>query len=166
VIIFLGRIIWISLITDVYCVLCEVQFKHIYMRIINIWNKYSLSKIQIIKYNSWQVSTATCFDSGVPCTRSLLKQRHPSPTRQLKYQSLSLTTCCKFLRVSAPEYLGWHVRLVFLCCNRHPEHGTPLPKHVGVYTYHKLYFMFCIVLYFIEFICLLIYWLSENAKYE
>ena len=40
-----------------------------------------------------------------------------------------------------------------------PEGGTALPKHVWVNTYHELYFMTWILLYFIERICWLIYWI-------
>jgi len=31
-----------------------------------------------------------------------------------------------------------------------PDDGTPVPKLLGVDTYHDLYFMICSVLYFIE----------------
>jgi hypothetical protein len=34
----------------------------------------------------------------------------------------------------------WRLGLVFLCFSRLPEDGSPVPKHVGVFTYHVLYF--------------------------
>jgi hypothetical protein len=43
----------------------------------------------------------------------------------------------------------WRVGLVFLCFSRLPEDGSPVPKHVGVHTYHVLYFK--IGTYFIGF---------------
>jgi len=46
-----------------------------------------------------------------------------------------------------------HVGLVFLCFGRLPEDGTPVPKHVGVDTPRELYFMICMLVYFIECIC-------------
>ena len=36
--------------------------------------------------------------------------------------------------------------LVFSRVNRLPEDDTPVPKHVGVDTYHELHFMICILL--------------------
>lgn len=38
---------------------------------------------------------------------------------------------------------------VILSVRKHPEAGSPVPKHVGVYTYHELNFMICTVSYFI-----------------
>jgi hypothetical protein len=39
---------------------------------------------------------------------------------------------------------------VFLCFSRLPEIGTPVPKQVGVDTYHELYFTIYMLLYIIE----------------
>ena len=39
---------------------------------------------------------------------------------------------------------------MILCVPRLPEDGTPVPKHVGVGTCHKLCFMICILLYFVK----------------
>jgi hypothetical protein len=44
--------------------------------------------------------------------------------------------------------------------------GTPVPKRVGVGTYHELCFMICNLLYFIVRTCRLTYWLQETARYE
>ena len=78
------------------------------------------------------------------------KTKEHNQTRQPRCRSPSLTIRSKILRVLAPEYLDWSAGLAFHCFNRHPEDGTPLPKHVADYTCHELYFMFCIVLYFIQ----------------
>jgi hypothetical protein len=43
--------------------------------------------------------------------------------------------------------------------SRLPKDGTPVPKHVEVYTYHELYFVICILLCFIERICRLIFFI-------
>ena len=34
---------------------------------------------------------------------------------------------------------------MFRCSDGIPVDGTPVPKHVGVETYHELYFMICIL---------------------
>ena len=34
-----------------------------------------------------------------------------------------------------------------------PADGTSVPKHVAVDTYHELYFMICILVYFTECSC-------------
>ena len=44
-----------------------------------------------------------------------------------------------------------------------PEDGNPVPKHVGVETYHELYFMICMLLYFTECICCLTYWMWHSV---
>jgi len=45
--------------------------------------------------------------------------------------------------------MDWSVLLVFLCFNRVPEDGAPEPKYAGVNVHYELYFMNCILLYFI-----------------
>jgi len=42
-----------------------------------------------------------------------------------------------------------HVGLVFLCSSRLPEDDTPVLKHVGVDTPCELYFIICMLVYFI-----------------
>jgi hypothetical protein len=54
------------------------------------------------------------------------------------------------------KYLDRLVGLV-LCFRRLPEDGSPVPKHVGNYIPHELYFTVCISLYFIEWVRWLIY---------
>jgi len=39
-------------------------------------------------------------------------------------------------------------------------------KHAVVDTYHKLYFIICILLYFIVCVCSLMKWTYQNAQYE
>ena len=39
-------------------------------------------------------------------------------------------------------------------------------KHAAVATYHKLYFIICILLYFIACVCWLTNWTYQNAQYE
>ena len=45
---------------------------------------------------------------------------------------------------------------MILCARILPEDGIPVPKHVGVGTYHELRFMVSNLLYFIKRICWLI----------
>jgi hypothetical protein len=54
-------------------------------------------------------------------------------------------------------YLNWRVGLVFLCFSGLPEDGTPVTIHVGDGICHELYLTICILLYFIECVCWLIY---------
>jgi hypothetical protein len=54
---------------------------------------------------------------------------------------------------------GWRVTPV-TCFGRLPEDSTPVPKHVGVDTMNCV--LICIVLYFIEGICRLIYSIQET----
>jgi len=48
------------------------------------------------------------------------------------------------------QYLDWRVGLVFICLGGPTEGDIPDLKHVAVDTYHELYFIICILLYFIE----------------
>jgi hypothetical protein len=49
-------------------------------------------------------------------------------------------------------------------CNRRlPDDDISVPKHVEVNTYHELSYMICILWYFFEHICWLIYGRKENA---
>jgi hypothetical protein len=54
-----------------------------------------------------------------------------------------------------PGVLG----LYSFCFNRLSEDGTPVPKHVTVDTFHKLYFITCslLYLYFIVLYCIVLY---------
>ena len=49
------------------------------------------------------------------------------------------------------------LRFVFKGLSRLPVDGTPVPKNAGVDSHHKFYFVICILPYFIEYICWLIY---------
>jgi len=33
---------------------------------------------------------------------------------------------------------------LILCCYKHPEVGTLVPKHIGVFTYNAMCLMFCV----------------------
>jgi hypothetical protein len=50
------------------------------------------------------------------------------------------------------------------CSGGLPEDATPVPKHVGVDTYHELHFMVCILVYFTECISWTIYWIWVEAS--
>lgn len=43
-----------------------------------------------------------------------------------------------------------------------PEDGILMPKHVGIDTYHELYCVIFILLYCIEIICWLMYWIHRS----
>jgi len=45
-----------------------------------------------------------------------------------------------------------------------PEDGTPMSKHVGLDICHELVFMIYTLLYFVNCICFLLYWMQENAR--
>jgi len=53
-----------------------------------------------------------------------------------------------FCHSEGDHYLDWYVLLVFICLSRPNESDILDLKHVTVDTYHELYFIICILLYF------------------
>jgi hypothetical protein len=45
---------------------------------------------------------------------------------------------------------------------RLPEDDTPVPKHVGVDTYHELCLLICLSLQFVKSICWSVYWIWKE----
>ena len=56
--------------------------------------------------------------------------------------------------------------MLILFSRRLPGDGSSVRKHVEIYTYEELCYMICILWYFIERMCWLIYGTSANAQYE
>jgi hypothetical protein len=78
------------------------------------------NKIQIIKYNSWQLSNSYMFQYQ----SAILKES----TKTKEHANLG-TDCPPWYTGSGEGDVG----LVFLCCSRSHENGTLVPKHVGVW---------------------------------